>query len=100
MSFNLGIAVEPLVVRLYRDADFVSSLTNKDGPWPAGMQMYLYFPQDGVKWLATIFGTEATFNIDSVTANTRASREKVELWVVTEGADQCWAVGTVTRFGD
>lgn len=99
-AIELGIDVEPLVVRLYKDADFVSTLVNKDADWPAGTQIYVWFPRTDTRWDAYIVGPNAVWNIDKALTNVRLNREATELRIVTDGAEQVWAAGMVNRAGD
>lgn len=94
MPYQLGIDPDTLTVDLYRDAEFTSSLTLKDGStWPGVVE--LRFPGDATVWTAVVSDSTATWSESADAAATRTHGEAVELWV----GDACWAAGRVQRRG-
>lgn len=97
MAFTLGSAPDTLKVVLVKGADFVSTLTRKDGTdWPVDTEVVLEFKTTSpVSWSATLTGSSAMWNVDQadVDALIAAKPRSVKLWYVEGEVRLLWAQG-------
>lgn len=98
MPLVLGARPEVLTVVLTRGADFIATLSNRNGPWDPAAVITLVFATDPeTTWTATITDASATFNVDKALADTIPARTDVELRYTLGDVDQVWARGRVAR---
>ena len=98
MPLTLGARPETLTVVLTRGADFVATLTNRNGAWDPTATITLVFSTDPeTTWTATINGADAVFNEDKALADAIPGNTSVELRHTVGDLDQVWARGRVVR---
>lgn len=94
---TLGFTPERLTVVVSKDADFFSSLQNKDGDWSSTASLELRFGD--IVWTATIVGDLATFSESEEAVNalieSRARVAKLFYLDSSDDTDLCWAQGKV-----
>lgn len=101
MTLKLGVTPVSMALELTEDGDFVSTIVSDDGDWNPGTEIAVEVGE--ARWLATILGTDARWEIDKSEVNAvlfdadgnKTPPEKWRLMYKDGDADLVWARGGV-----